>query len=103
MRPPPVYPQLWQYYFIWKEIFEEVISILKYHQNPQGTGRRKKEKKEKEKKEEEEKEKLQEKKNTSTSKSSIWWDPFSPRPSYHFKNTLQNHWGSFLNSFWTIL
>jgi hypothetical protein len=64
MRPPPVYPQSWPYHFIWKEIFEEVIFLLKYHQNPQGAEHRKKrenvlKKREKEKKEEE-KEKLQE-------------------------------------------
>jgi hypothetical protein len=28
---------------------------------------------------------------------------FSSPPSYHFKNPFQNHWKSFLNSFWTIL
>jgi hypothetical protein len=63
MRSPPVYPQLWSYHFIWKEIFEEVNFLLKYHQNPQETEHRKKQrenilKREKEKKEE--KEKLQE-------------------------------------------
>jgi hypothetical protein len=67
MHPPPVYPQLWSYHFIWKEIFEVVNFLLKYYQNSQETEHRKKRrkrektywKKEKEKKEEE-KEKLQE-------------------------------------------
>jgi hypothetical protein len=62
MHPPLVYPQLWPYHFIWKQIFEEVIFLLKYHQNTQETEHRKKERKhieEKEKKEEGEK-KLQE-------------------------------------------
>jgi hypothetical protein len=47
MRPPPVYPELWSYHFIWKEIFEEVIFLLKYHQNPQEIEHRKKKKIEK--------------------------------------------------------
>jgi hypothetical protein len=38
--------QLWPYYFIWKGIFEDVIFLLKYHQNPQGMEHRKKRKKE---------------------------------------------------------
>jgi hypothetical protein len=41
----PVYPQLGPYHFIWKETFEEVIFLLKYHQNPQETEHRKKKKK----------------------------------------------------------
>jgi hypothetical protein len=44
MRLMPVYPQLWPYHFIRKEIFEEVIFLLKYHQNPQETELRKKKK-----------------------------------------------------------
>jgi hypothetical protein len=67
------------------------------------------------KKREEEKEKLPEslqikgklifweEKNTSTSKIIFDVIPFSPPPSYHFKNPFQNHWKGFLNSFWTIL
>jgi hypothetical protein len=42
MCPLSVYPQLWPYHFIWKAIFEEVIFLLKYHQNPKGTEHRKK-------------------------------------------------------------
>jgi hypothetical protein len=41
--------------------------------------------------------------NTSTSKILFDVIPFSPPPSYHFKNPFQNYWESFLNSFWTIL
>jgi hypothetical protein len=59
---------------------------------------------------EEEKEKLQEslqikgkltfweEKDTSTSKILFDVIPFSPPPSYHFKNPFQNHWESFLSS-----
>jgi hypothetical protein len=89
IHPPLVYPKFWPYHFIRKGIFEEVIFLLKYHQNPQETEYRKK-KREKEKIEEEKK-KLQESlqikgksifyvdKNTTTSKSSFWCDSiFSP-------------------------
>jgi hypothetical protein len=67
------------------------------------------------KKREEEKETLQEphqikgkltfgeEKDTSTSKILFDVIPFSPPPSYHFKNPFQSHWESFLNSFWAIL
>jgi hypothetical protein len=46
MCPPPIYPQLWPYHFIWKEFFEEVTFLLKYHQNPKESEHRKKRKKE---------------------------------------------------------
>jgi hypothetical protein len=42
-------------------------------------------------------------KNTSTSKILFDVIPFSPPPSYHFKNPFQNYWEIFLNSLWTIL
>jgi hypothetical protein len=34
-------------------------------------------------------------------KKNLMW--FSPPSSYHFQNPFQNHWESFLSSFWTIL
>jgi hypothetical protein len=37
-------------------------------------------------------------KNISTSKIIFDVIPFSPPPSYRFKNPFQNHWESFLNS-----
>jgi hypothetical protein len=62
MHPPN--RQLWPYHFIWKEIFEEVIFLLKYLQNCQQTEHRKKKKKEgkhiEKREKEERKEKLQE-------------------------------------------
>jgi hypothetical protein len=44
-----------------------------------------------------------EEKNTSTKKIIFDMIPFSPPPSYHYKSPFQNHWESFLNSFWTII
>jgi hypothetical protein len=49
------------------------------------------------------KSKFWEEKNISTSKTLFDVIPFSPPPSYHFKNLFQNHWESFLNSFLAIL
>jgi hypothetical protein len=77
---------------------------------------RAKEKRERERKKvkgknEEEKEKLQEslqikgklifweEENTSTSKILFDVIPFSPTPSYHFKNPFQNYWESFFKLF----
>jgi hypothetical protein len=50
MRPPPVYPQLWPYHFIWKEIFEEVNFLHKIIKTPM-KHRKKKKKRERIKKE----------------------------------------------------
>jgi hypothetical protein len=89
-----------------KRSFSRSDFLLKYHRNPQVLKRRsrkkksteKRERKEKEKGKEEVKEKLQEslqikgnsifweEKNTSTSKILFHVIPFSPLPSYHFKN-----------------
>jgi hypothetical protein len=122
MRPPPVYPQSWPCQAIWKESFwrsDFSTQISSKPPSPQETehGKKRKsiEKREKKEKKEEEKEKLQvslqikgnsifwEEKNTLISKILFDAIPFSPPPSYHFKNPFQNHWESFLNSFWTIL
>jgi hypothetical protein len=106
-----------------KKIFKEVIFLLKYQQNPQVLKRRSIEKKreksiQKKKKKEKRGRKrkaprvssnkgkvniLRGEKNTSTSKFLFDVTPFSPPPSQHFRNPFQNHWKSFLNSFWTIL
>jgi hypothetical protein len=71
---------------------------------------REKKKKEKEKREElqkslEIKGKLTfwEEKDTSTSKILFDVISFSLPPSCHFKNSFENHWENFLDSFWTIL
>jgi hypothetical protein len=94
---------------IWKEVLEEVIFSLNIIETPKfsrdGT----------ETKREKEKEKLQ-KSLQITGELTFWEDneawtsqtlfnvtPFSPPPSYHFKNPFQNLWENFLNSFWTIL
>jgi hypothetical protein len=90
-----------------KKWFSPQISLKPL--SPQETEQRKTQR-EKEEEEEEEEEKLQVfeqviLRGESTSTSKIIFDeiPFSPPPSYHFKNLFQNHWESFLNSFWTIL
>jgi hypothetical protein len=105
-----------------KKVFEEVIFLFKYHQNPQVLKRQSIEKREKKYwkkgKQERKKEKGNRKaprvssnkgevnilrgKKTSTSKILFDMIPFAPPPSYHFKNLFQNHWECFLNSFWTI-
>jgi hypothetical protein len=63
MHPPLVYPQLWPYHFIWREIFEEVFFLLKYHQNPKEMEHRKK--REKILKKEKKKKKKRKKKESS--------------------------------------
>jgi hypothetical protein len=106
MHPPPIY---WSHL---KRCFWRSDFLFKYHQNPQVLKTWSKEKKKKKREEEKEKlhESLQKKrklifweeKNNSTSKILFNVIPFSPPPSYHFKNPFQNHRESFLNSFWTI-
>jgi hypothetical protein len=82
-----------------KTIFEEVIFLLKYHQNPQVLKRWSIEKK----KEKEKEKKLQESPQIKGEvnilkgekhfnfKDLFYVISFSPPPSYHFKNTFQNH------------
>jgi hypothetical protein len=106
-----------------RKVFEEVIFFLKYHQTPPSpleTEHRKKERKKYWKKGKREKEKRGRKRKAprvSSNKGEVnilrgekhfnfkslllMW--FSPPSSYHFKNLFQNHWESFLSSFWTIL
>jgi hypothetical protein len=67
MHPPLVYPQLWLYHLIWKEFFEEVIFLLKYHQNPWETKHRKKKKRERKHIEKEKKKKRGKKKKLQES------------------------------------
>jgi hypothetical protein len=108
-----------------KKVFEEVIFLLKYHQNPQVLKRQSIEERakkywKKEKKRKGEKERKRERKRKAPRVSSnkgevnilrgekyfnfknllLMW--FSPPSSYHFRNPFQNHWESFLSSFWTI-
>jgi hypothetical protein len=94
MCPPPLY---WSHL---KRSFSRSDFILKYHQNPWILKRRSKKKE----KRDEEKGKLQESlqikgklifwEEKSTLASKILFDmiPFSPPPSFHFKNYFQNHW-----------
>jgi hypothetical protein len=75
----------------------------------------KKRERERKKKEKEKKEKLQEslqvkrgspyfeRRKTLQLQNPFCMSPFSSLPSYHFKNSFQNHLRKFHNSFWTIL
>jgi hypothetical protein len=104
--------------------FLKVVFLLKYHQNPPAlkeTEHRKKREKvlkkrerEKERKRKREKEKLQEslqikrgsqyfeRRKTLQLQNPFCMSPFSFPPSYHFKNSYQNHLIKFCSTFWTI-